>query len=127
MAISDYMKMQAYVVNVFTECHLICLVIRDWKSWSTRPHKRLFFFFCFSSRNLMLKCSVSWSSFQIRESVSPGTNGNADNYTYILGTMKYIRGASQKFPDFPGGARTGSTSHVRRYTPNYLIYCELMW
>jgi hypothetical protein len=39
------MKMQSYVVNVSTKCHHICLAIRDWKSWSIKPHKRLSFFF----------------------------------------------------------------------------------
>jgi hypothetical protein len=44
-------------------------------------------------------------------------NGNADNYTNMSGTKKFIRGASQKFPDLPRGALNGSISPVRRCTP----------
>jgi len=103
--------------------HLICLAIRDWNSWSVKPHKRQFFF-------VFLHKTLCWSvPYHGRDSKSesPGTNGNADNYTYMLGTNKCIRGASQKFPDFPRGALTGSISPLRRYTPDDLIYCELVW
>jgi len=27
------------------ECHLVCLAIREWNSWSIEPRKRLSFFF----------------------------------------------------------------------------------
>jgi len=104
-------------------CHLICLAIRDWNSWSVNPHKRLSVF-------VFRHESLCWSvpcHGRNSKSESPDTNRDADNYTYTLGTKKYIQGATQKFPDYPRGALTGSISPVRHYTPDDFIYYELVW